>query len=221
MEKIRIIIIDDHHIVQLGLKKFFDSMEGFEVVAEAGDADSAIRLIDELGPDIAIIDISLKGNIDGIELTKAIKSRFSTKVLILSMHDEMIFIDRALRYGADGYITKDEPSELLVEAIQQVIKGNIYLTNSISNRMINKMYNPTRTHGKAEEFNFTERELEVMKLIGTGCPTSEIARIMNISAYTVESHRRNLREKLNLKDGAALLKWAIKWVNENSGKNSP
>lgn len=220
-DNIRIIIIDDHHIVQLGLKKFFDSLEGYQVVAEAGDADSALRLISDLEPHVAIIDISLKGNIDGIELTRAIKSRFSTRVIILSMHDEMIYIDKALKSGADGYITKDEPSELLIEAITQVMKGSIYLTGSISARMINKMYNAARPQGGAGDLSFTERELEILKLIGTGCATSEIAHAMNISAYTVESHRRNLREKLNLKDGAALLKWAIKWVNENNEQNSP
>ncbi len=214
-KKIKLVIIDDHQVVQLGLKKFFDTIEDMEVTGEASNANDAIRLINGTNPDIAIIDISLKGDINGLELTKSIKARFSTKIIILSMHNEFNYIEKALSFGADGYVTKDDPSDLLVEAIRQVMGGSIYLTPQISNKMINKIYSPAKMSDKSDAINLSGREMEILKLIGSGYSTGEMAKMLNISSYTIESHRRNLKDKLKVKNGSALLKWAIQWAKEN------
>ncbi len=218
-EKINIILVDDHPLVRQGLKRVFDNTEGMSVCAEASSADDAIRCLSEFSPDVAIVDISLKGGVDGIELVSAIKKRFSgVKILVLSMHDELSYIERAIKSGANGYVSKNDPLEIVNDAIKVILRGDIYMSSDISGKFIKKLINTPENKGEIEKNGngvykvLSNREVEVFRYIGMGYATGEIARILNVSVNTVESHRRHIKEKLDISKGGDLLKKAIQWV---------
>ncbi len=210
-------LIDDHPLVRQGLKKVFDKESDFYVCAEASNAESAIKSLSEVLPDIVIIDVSLKEDIDGIDLIGVIKKRFGNiKILVLSMHDEVIYVERAIRAGAKGYVTKNDPLDIVSDAIKAVISGDIYISASITGKFIKKLISTPENHVNNNIHDssepLTNRELEVFNLIGRGYATGEIARELNISVNTVESHRRHIKEKLGIQKGTDILKFAIQWI---------
>jgi DNA-binding NarL/FixJ family response regulator len=185
-----------------------------EVVAEAGDgAEALAALKKETRPDIILMDVSLK-TLSGLEVIKSIHAVApGLPVLVVSMHDEAVYAQRALRAGARGYVMKQEPGEVLVSAIREVLAGNVYLSKQMQARMLNRA-----ATGQAQPEplinSLTPSEFEVLHLIGSGHSSQEIAKLLSRSIKTIETHRFNIRSKLNLKDGADLIRYAAQWISE-------
>lgn len=204
-----VFIVDDHPVVRQGLTQFINGEDDLYVCGDAEDANSAIRDINSLKPDIVIADISLKG-ISGIELTAAIRSRFNIPVLILSMHDENLYAERAIRAGAAGYIMKKESMEKVIAAIHEVLKGKIYLQADLKERLLSKLLKISQELESPLEC-LTNREIEVFRLIGLGLSTRHIARELALSVKTIETYRERIKRKLDLKDSAELIQYAVQW----------
>lgn len=212
----KVLIVDDHPAVREALALRISKTRDIEVCGEAADMCQAIKLVDELKPDIAIIDISLKTS-DGIELIKRLKGRHPTlRMLVWSMHSETLYAERALRAGAMGYITKEQATGQIVEAIQQVREGKLYLSPAMTERLLHravgegveKVYHATVN-------SLSDRELEVFRHIGNGQKTAEIAQLLHLSIKTVETYRDRIRQKLNLNDGLELTRYATQWIMSN------
>ena len=214
----KILIVDDHPIVRRGLAELINREENLMVCGQAEDAYDAMEAIKTLKPDLVIVDISLKEK-SGIEVIKDIKSRYPTlTVLILSMHDESLYAERALRAGAKGYIMKQEATEKVITAIRKVLSGQVYVSNRMAARMVGKFVGGGPDVGASEIDRLSDRELEVFCLIGQGHGTREIAEKLHLSVKTIETYRAHIKEKLNLTSAAELLRYAIRWASsENKG----
>jgi DNA-binding NarL/FixJ family response regulator len=211
--KKRVLIVDDHPIVRDGLITIIDHDKDLTVCGEADEPQEALKAISELRPDVVIVDITLKDS-DGIELTKSIKARYpKLPVIILSIHDESVYAERALRAGAQAYLMKEVVSDNIVTAIRTVLSGEIYVSNTMGKKMLRKL-----AAGKADTISgpmdsLSDRELEIFRLIGQGYKPSKIAKSMHLSVKTVETYRTRIKEKLNLADADELLRYAIRWVS--------
>ena len=211
--KSKILVVDDHPMIREGLARLVADEQDLIICGQAEDAYEALKAISETKPDVVIIDISLKSS-SGIELMKSVKAQYpKLPVLILSMHDEALYAERALRAGAMGYIMKQEASEKLLTAIRHVLGGQIFVSDKVSKRLIRKL-----ARGKTEMVtspvdNLSDRELEVFQLIGQGYGTSQIAEKLYLSIKTIETYRTHIKEKLNLADSHELLQYAIQWVS--------
>lgn len=211
--KSRVLIVDDHPIVRRGLADMIGCQPDLAVCGEAADVDEAMQQVEATQPDVAVIDLSLKGG-HGIELIEQIKSRHERiRMLVSSMHDEMLFAERALRAGAMGYITKQESAENLLEAIRHVLRGEIYLSSRMTGRLLRNI----RGGGTLDQDpigGLSNRELEVFEMIGQGMTTQQIAHKLGLSPKTVETHREKIKDKLNLRNSAELSRRAVQWVLE-------
>lgn len=209
----KILIVDDHPIIRQGIKRVIERFEDLIISGEASTANEAIDLINHNKPDLAIVDITLAGNINGIELIHAIKERFPDIItLVLSMHSESIYAERAVRAGARGYIMKEDAAKNIVNAVRTVLKGDLYLSDNISKIIIEKLINRKEDENGYNIEHLTNREFEIYQLIGNGFSTKDIAQKLNLSIYTVESHKKNIKEKLYFKDTSELSRNAIQWV---------
>ncbi|MFN7139045.1 MAG: response regulator [Limisphaerales bacterium] len=214
----RILIVDDHPLLRQGIAELINNEPDLEVCGEAEDPHKAIDQLEKQNPDIIILDISLKGA-SGIELLKNIKVRYPrVLVLILSMHDESVYAHRALRAGAAGYIMKQEASEKVLLALRKIIAGEVYLSDELGSRMLNRLVGGRSALNGSPIEELSDRELEVFGLIGQGHGTRPIAEKLHLSVKTVESHRAHIKEKLNLKSANELVHHAIQWAqSENLG----
>lgn len=211
-QKYKIFIVDDHPIVRKGLSQLINQEPDLVVSGEAPDAQSALESLKKLKPDLAIVDISLQG-IDGIELIKTIRARYGNlPVLVVSMHDESLFAERALRAGARGYIMKQEAIEKMMEAIRRVIRGDLYVSEKVSAGIVKRFIDGKSESASSPEELLSDRELEVFRLVGQGVGTRQIADQLHVSVKTVETYRANIKEKLNLKNAAELIKHAVHWI---------
>lgn len=187
------------------------------ICGEAETAAEALGLVDRLQPDIVVADISLK-DVNGIELVKSLRSlRPALPVLMLSMHEESLYAERALRAGARGYLMKQSPPDLVVIAIRQVLHGGIYLSPSANHRMLSTFLSGQKpaSHDVVEQLS--DRELEIFELLGKGHGTSMIAHELRVSVKTVEAHRAHIKTKLNLTSAPELMRAAVEWVTRHSG----
>lgn len=208
--KRRVFLVDDHPIVRQGLAQLINHETDLAVVGEGEDAYGALRSIREARPDLVLVDVSLKDS-DGIELVKELKSQFSDlPVLVLSMHDESLYTERALRAGASGYIMKQEAPEILLSAIRTVLSGNVYTSPKMGAALLQRMVGGKKNRGDLPMDRLTDRELEVFRMIGGGKSVKEIAENLFLSVKTVEAHREHIKEKLNIKSSAELLRFAIR-----------
>jgi DNA-binding NarL/FixJ family response regulator len=215
--KSRIIIVDDHPIVRRGLVMVINQDPKLTVVGEAETAADAMRLIRELKPDAAVIDVMLKDT-NGIELVKQIKSSWpEMPTLVLSMNDEKLYAERAIRAGALGYVMKQTGTDKLLEAIHVTLKGQVYLSDDLSRRMLGQMVGGAKPATQSPVESLSDRELEVFELIGQGVTTREIAERLKVSIKTIESHREHLKRKLNLANATELLQYAVEWRSRNQG----
>jgi DNA-binding NarL/FixJ family response regulator len=215
--KNRVFVVDDHPIVRQGLALLINRETDLTVCGEAEDAQTAIQSVAAIKPDILIVDISLNGP-DGLDLLKDIRIRYpEMPVLILSMHDESIYAERALRAGAQGYIMKQEATEKVLVALRRILSHEIYVSERIANRMLQR-YIGSPTVGKPSSIaDLTDRELEVFRLIGEGRSTRQIAEDLHISVKTVESYQAHIKEKLALRSARELVQHAIQWsINEKT-----
>lgn len=216
--KKRIIVVDDHPIVRQGLALLINREPDLVVCGEAEEAMGAMHVLDSARPDVVIVDISLNGP-DGIDLLKNIRlSHPILPVLILSMHDETIYAERALRAGANGYIMKQEATENVLVAVRRILNGEIYVSARIANQMLRHYVTGSGTLRNSSIADLSDRELEVFRLIGEGHGTRQIAEELHISVKTVESYQAHIKEKLSLRSSRELMQHAIQWtMNEKEG----
>lgn len=215
-EKNKILIVDDHPIVRRGLAELINQEEDLIVCGQADDAYDAMEAIKALKPDMVIVDISLKEK-SGLEVIKDIKAQYpALTVLTLSMHDESLYAERALRAGARGYIMKLEATEKVITAIRKVLSGQVYVSNGVAARMVGKFVGGRPDVGASDIDRLSDRELEVFCLIGQGHGTREIAERLHLSVKTIETYRAHIKEKLNLASAAELLQYAIRWASSKN-----
>jgi DNA-binding NarL/FixJ family response regulator len=214
--KARLLVVDDHPVMRRGLTQLISELGNMEVCGEAASKEDALRSIADLAPDLAIIDISL-GDDNGLDVIKAIKERFpDTKVLVHSMHDEAMFAERVLAAGALGYVGKNETSEVLIQAIRQVLAGEIHLSPRMMKRVIRRAVGVAEGDpGQTPLKSLSNREIQIFEMIGRGLVTKQIANRLQLSVKTIESHRENIKAKLRLANATELTREAVHWVLEN------
>ena len=217
-KKCRVLLVDDHPIVRQGLALLIDREPDLSVCGEAEGAHAAFHAIETLRPDLVVLDISLSGP-DGLDVLKEIRVKTENlPVLILSMHDESIYAERAMRAGANGYIMKQEATERVLVAIRRILQGNVYLSDRLTNTMLQQYVHGASQAKKSPLVNLTDRELEVFRLIGEGHGTRQIADELHLSVKTIESHQAHIKEKLALRNARELVQHAIEWtVNLKGG----
>ncbi len=212
-EAIRIVVVDDHPLFRHGLVQLLKSDDGFAVCGEASSAPEALTLIRKLKPQMVIVDLGLKGP-GGLELTKSIRAEFpKMPVLILSMHDEPTYAVRALRAGANGYVTKQDALGSVIIAVREVIDGRVYLSPSMASEVITNVVMSKAAPGANLTDSLTDRELEILEHIGKGAEVRSIARELHISPKTVEAHRARIKEKLKLSNARQVARFAVQWVS--------
>jgi DNA-binding NarL/FixJ family response regulator len=221
--KSRVVVVDDHPIVRQGLSQMIDREADLTVCGEAEEARAALHAIATLKPDIVIIDISLSGP-SGIEILKTIRQTDPRlRVLILSMHDEMVYAERALRAGANGYIMKQEATEMVLVALRRILAGEVYVSNRVANRMLRHLVGGAPPSWKGSAMSpvdqLTDRELEVFRLIGEGYGTRQIADQLRLSVKTVETYQSHIKEKMDLRNARELVQFAIQWAISESGSD--
>lgn len=212
MDKIKVILIDDHHIVREGIKILLMNLKDIEVVGEASNGDELFELLKTKEPHILILDIMMPG-LSGIEITRIVKDEYpEIKIIILSANTDNDSVFDSLKAGAHGYLPKNAKREELLEAVYMVASGNEFLSDSISQTVLRNYISRARTGDKngKEEAGLTKRELEIVELFAEGLSYKEIAERLFISARTVESHKNNIMEKLELRSIVDLVKYAIK-----------
>ncbi len=206
-----VFVVDDHPIVRQGLALLINQEADLAVCGEAQEMHSALSAIHAIKPDILIVDISLNGP-DGLELLKNIRlTSPRLPVLILSMHDESIYAERALRAGANGYIMKQEATEKVLIALRRILSGEIYVSDRIANSMLRHYVRGANPSEHSSISDLTDRELEVFRLIGEGHGTRQIAEALHLSVKTVESYQAHIKEKLSLRSARELVQHAVRW----------
>jgi DNA-binding NarL/FixJ family response regulator len=208
----KILIVDDHPLLRQGIKRVLEKENDLIIIGEAASANEAMDIINRDKPDIAIIDITLSGNVNGIDLIRSIKERFPDIFsLVLSMHSESIYAERAIKSGARGYIMKEDAAKNIINAVRTILNDELYLSSELSKKLLNKLIHKSDGSDLTIE-NLSNREFEIYQLIGNGFSTKDIAAKLNLSIYTVESHKKNIKEKLRIKDSSELTRNAIQWV---------
>jgi DNA-binding NarL/FixJ family response regulator len=206
-----VFVVDDHPIVRQGLALLINQEPDLAVCGAAEEMQSALAAINAVRPDILIVDISLNGP-DGLELLKTIRITMPRlPVLILSMHDESLYAERALRAGANGYIMKQEATEKVLVALRRILSGEIYVSDRIANSMMRHYVRGANLSEHSSISELTDRELEVFRLIGEGHGTRQIAEALHLSVKTVESYQAHIKEKLSLRSARELVQHAVQW----------
>jgi DNA-binding NarL/FixJ family response regulator len=214
--KKKVLIVDDHPILRQGIAQLISREDDLEVCGEAEDAVTALKVLDETSPDVALVDISLKDS-NGIDLIRDMLARRpKLPILVLSMHSEAFYAERVFRLGARGYITKGEPGSKVIEGLRRVLRGDSYVSERIATRMVDKMIGG-RGGNSFPIDRLSDREFQVFSMIGQGMQTREIAQQLHLSIKTVDTHRENIKAKLKLKDATELLKTAIQWTQFDQG----
>ena len=213
----RILLVDDHPFMRAGLGALIDRQPDMQVCGEAGQPAEALQAIARQHPDLVLTDLTMPGR-SGLEFVKDMKAAHpEVAILIMSMHDESVFAERALRAGARGYIMKEAGGENLLTAIRQVLRGEVYVSPRMSARILEDL-SGTKPRGSSSPIEkLTDREFEIFQLIGHGKSTRDIAEQLHLSPKTVDVHRANIKEKLDLTDVTALIRHAVRWV-ETQGK---
>src|SRR5947207_7009540 len=208
----RIVIIDDHPLFRKGLEQLIHSDGTFAVCGEAGNAAEAMQVIRKLAPDMAIVDLSLPGA-NGIELIKNVRAEFARlPILVLSMHDESLYAVRALRAGADGYVMKHEAMANVIHAIREIFNGHPYLSPAMAAQVITKFAH-RQAEGEVDAVEkLSDRELEILELIGKGNEVRQIAKLLHLSPKTVETHRAHIKDKLDLNHSREVARFALQWL---------
>jgi DNA-binding NarL/FixJ family response regulator len=208
----KVFLVDDHPMVRQGLAQLIGSTPDLSVCGEAPDAAQALDGIQAKSPDLAIVDISLPGR-SGLELIKDLRSLLpGLPILVISMHDESLYVERVLRAGGRGYIMKQEGGEKILKAMRQVLGGQIYVSEKMSTKLL-EIFSGRRVEASSSPVEFlTDREFEVFQLIGQGRSTREIAGHLHLSVKTVEVHRLNIKQKLQVSTANELIRYAVRWI---------
>jgi DNA-binding NarL/FixJ family response regulator len=218
--KQRVLLVDDHPLVRRGLAEVIAREPDLETCGEAGDVADALAAAERTKPNVVVVDLTLKTG-HGLDLIEKLKSREpEIKILVSSMHDEMLFAERVLRAGARGYISKQEPPDTLIRAIRQVLRGELYLSPRMTSRLLNRVVAGSPTHDDPVQ-GFSNRELEVYEMIGQGLTIQQIAARLHLSPKTIETHREKIKQKLNVTNSAELNRRAVQWVLERGWISPP
>lgn len=218
-DKVRIFLVDDHPMIREHLTALLERESDLKICGEAEDAPAALENIERARPDLVIMDISLKKS-HGLELLKNLKAlQPDLPVLVLSMHEESLYAERAIRAGAMGYITKQEATRNILSAVRKILDGQVYLSESMAAQVMKRMVGGRIEEGASSIESLTDREMEVFQMIGRGLGTRQIAEDLRIGIKTVESYRARIKEKLHLSDGSKLLQHAIHWVQDHQGRS--
>lgn len=210
--KKKVFVIDDHPIVRERVAELINQESDLIVCGEAEEAVQAVKQVAAAAPDIAIVDITLKDTY-GIELIKQLKELHpKLPILVLSMHDESVYGERALRAGAKGYLTKQEASKKIIDAIRRILRGEIYVSDKLAGALVRKVAGGNTEGGGTLIDVLTDRELEVFQLLGQGLTVRQVAERLFVSAKTVEAHREHIKQKLNFKTSSELLRFAIQYT---------
>lgn len=208
----QILIVDDHPLVRTGFAQLIADTPDLMVCGEAADMATALKLVESTAPNLAIIDLSLAGG-SGLDLIEHIKARGNDMLmLVASMHEESLYAERVLAAGARGYINKQEAQDKIIQAIRQVLNGKVYLSEQMTERILNNMV--SSSDGKRDIDALSNRELQVFEMIGQGLATSKMATQLNLSIKTIETHQAHIKKKLNLSSAHELTHRAIRWVLE-------
>jgi DNA-binding NarL/FixJ family response regulator len=211
----KVLVVDDHPIVRLGLRRLIDQQRDLAFCAEAETREEAEAAIRKHRPDLIIIDISLKHG-DGIELVKDTRAHYPTlPILVLSMHDEAIYAERVLSAGANGYLMKQAAPDLLLLALRRVLGGGMYVSDAIGSSMLRRVAEGGRHVVSNPIERLSNRELQVLQMIGSGMSTREAAAALKLSTKTVESHRERIKHKLHLTTGSQLVQYAVNWSEKS------
>jgi DNA-binding NarL/FixJ family response regulator len=213
-KKQRAVIVDDHPLFRERLAQLINHELDMEVCGEAENPQDAIQLIRNTCPDLAIIDVTLKGS-SGLELIKSIKAlSIGIPILVLSMHDEALYAERALRAGATGYITKHQVADQIIQAVRRVLAGEVYLSERMTASFLKSLTSAGVKSIPRPVDRLSDRELEVLELIGSGRTTREIAEMLKLGVTTVDTYRVRIKEKMNFQNGPELQHFAIRWIRE-------
>lgn len=216
--KSRILIVDDHPMTRQGLVTLIEHQPDWAVCFEAQNAEQALEAIAKTKPDLVLADISLPGK-SGLELIKDIRAlRENLPVLVISMHDESLYVERVLRAGARGYVPKHSGAAKIVEAIRAVLNGRIYVSEEMSAHFLEQLSGRSSPQMRSPVEQLSDREFEVFELIGQGLSAHDIAQRLFLSAKTVDAHRANIKEKLKIKTTAELIAYAARWNADNERK---
>jgi DNA-binding NarL/FixJ family response regulator len=217
-QTIKVLLVDDHPLVREGLVNLISQQADLQICGEAGNEPQALELIRTVRPDVAIVDISLETG-SGIELIKSIKAMFpAVTVLVLSMHDELLYAERALRAGARGYVMKREAAKKVIEAIRCVLAGQLYVSDKIAALMAEKFVEGRQATTASPIEQLSNRELEVFQLLGLGHNTRQIADHLHVGFKTVQAYCARIKEKLKLANATELLREAIRWQESQQAK---
>lgn len=219
----RVLIVDDHPVMREGLQELLAQHTDLEVCGQADSIANALQEIERTKPDTIVLDLTL-GPEDGVDLIRRLReTHVQIRILVLSMHDELLYAERLLSLGVQGYIMKQEAATEFLRALRKVAAGEVYVSQAVNARLLEQISrNRTRQGGPSGLDTLTAREREVLKLTGQGRTTREIAQALAMSEKTVDSHRRNIRDKLGLHSSSELLRYAFRWVaDEQDGGREP
>lgn len=217
-QKKRVLLVDEHPLMRQGLAHAINLQAELVVCGESGDAGESMRLIESLKPDLLVMGLALDGK-NGLEFIKDLQALHpELPVLVNSAHDETLYAERALRSGARGYVMKKEDGEVVLVAIHRVLSGRIYVSEAMSTQILASFAGARSASSSSPIGSLSDREFEIFELIGEGCVTQEIPKRLHISPKTVDAHRQNLKQKLNLPSGTTLIQHAVRWV-ENQGQS--
>lgn len=210
-----VFIVDDHPVFRDGLVRIATQIPGLSVCGEAGSAEDAFTAICQLKPDLVITDITLPGK-SGLELVRDLQAMEpSLPVLVISMHDEGLYAERVLRAGGRGYIMKHEGPGRMLEAIERVLRGSVVVSEKMASELLQSLSRPRSQEGGGPAISkLTDREFEVLRMIGEGRDTPDVAEALHLSTKTVDTHRAHLRQKLGLKNNTELVRYAVQWLEE-------
>ncbi len=210
----KILVVDDHPVYRAGLISLIGQEPDLTVSGEANDAAQTLASLDRLQPDIILMDMSLPGR-GGLELLKDVRTMYSTiPILIVSMHDETLYAERVVRAGARGYIMKQADPDKIIEAIRKVLSGGVYLSQRMASNILDGLSGFRGSASTPAVSKLTDREFEVLRMIGTGIDAHDIASQLHLSIKTVDTHRAHIREKLGVKNTTELIHFATRWVSE-------
>jgi DNA-binding NarL/FixJ family response regulator len=214
----RILLVDDHPLTREGLAQVLQREPDFCVCGEAGDRHAALEIIKATQPHIAIVDLVLK-DCDGLELIKDIHAQFpKVLVLVVSMQDERFYAERTLRAGASGFVSKEDAADNVVQAVRQLLRGELYLSQRLATQLAARIVGHPPTVARASSEALSDRELQVLQLLGDGLSRQQIAERLHLDVNTVETYRSRIKEKLQLKDAGELRQYAIR--SRNGGMNT-
>lgn len=216
----RVLLVDDHPVVREGLA-YFLAQQGFDVVGKASTRAEALTLVRQHRPHIALVDISL-GKENGLSLLPELREASpDTKLLVVTMHDELVFAERAIRSGAGGYVMKSEPTDTLLGAIRRVCEGKIAVSEAVSDGVLRRVSGQPQTAAETSIADLTDRELEVLQLVGKGMTAAQIAQALHLSPKTVEAHRARIKQKVGVDSAARLTVIAANWERDGVLQRKP